>query len=62
MMKEVYRTAKPGARFCIRELLSSQRIPSELTSNFKRNSKLEKQLEEKDRCFIYRFMTGSVEK
>ncbi|NGX61012.1 MAG: hypothetical protein K940chlam9_00490 [Chlamydiae bacterium] len=57
---EVYRTARPGARFCIRQFLSNQKRIS--LPAFKRDQALEKQLEQEDRCFVYRFMTGTIEK
>ncbi len=62
LMKEIHRTAKPGARFCIRELLSRQKIPESLESKFIRNAELEQKLEEEDICFLYRFMTGTLKK
>lgn len=60
LLKAMHRVAKPGARFCIRQFLSSQKIPDELKSLFKRDVELEKQLEQQDKCFIYRFTTGSI--
>lgn len=62
LMHEIYRTAKPGARFCVRELLSRQKIPENLQPKIKRHSDLEKQLEKNEKCFLYRFMVGTVEK
>ena len=58
----IFRCAKPGARFCIRQLMSNHQIPSHLASNFKRNLKLDQQLQEEDRCCVYTFMTGVIEK
>lgn len=62
LMHEVHRTAKPGARFCIREFLSRREIPKNLQPHFKRNLALEQKLEEEDRCFVYRFLVGTVAK
>jgi len=60
LLKAVKRTARPGARFCIREFLSKRQIPSDLKQYFHRNYDLEDELEQDDRCFVYRFMTGHV--
>lgn len=62
MTTEIHRTAKPGARFCIRELLSQQKIPHSIQPYMLRNTALEKKLENNERCFLYRFMVGTVEK
>lgn len=62
LIKNVYRTAKPGARFCIRQFSSNQPWPVEFEAHFKRELSLEKRLEQKDRCFVYRFMVGQVVK
>ena len=60
MLKAIHKTAKPGARFCIRQFLSSQQMPEEIHPFFKRNIELEKKLEATDRCFIYRFIVGNI--
>lgn len=60
LLREVRRVARPGARFCIREFLSRRKIPSDMQPFFNRNHTLEKQLEDDDRCFVYRFQTGVV--
>jgi S-adenosylmethionine-diacylglycerol 3-amino-3-carboxypropyl transferase len=60
LLRGIYRTAKPGARFSIRQFLSFHEIPDNLIPFFSRNSDLEKQLEKEDRCFVYRFMVGSI--
>lgn len=60
LLKAIVRCAKPGARFCMRQFLSSHEIPEELASYFHRNTSLEKDLEERDNCFVYRFMVGEV--
>ncbi|MBS3904124.1 MAG: DUF3419 family protein [Simkania sp.] len=62
LVREVVRTAKPGARCCFRQFMSLQEIPEEWTSSFRRNKDLEKKLEEADRCFVYRFMVGNIVK
>lgn len=62
LMRAVHKAARPGARFCVRECMSCHKIPDELTPAFQRNSELEQHLERKDRCFIYRFMTGTIKK
>ena len=54
------KTAKPGARFCIRQFLSSYEIPDHLRSYFNRDMGLEKRLEKQDNCFVYRFMVGTI--
>lgn len=60
LMHAVHRTARPGARFCFRECMSRREIPEALQTHFKRNHALEQKLEEADRCFVYRFLVGTV--
>lgn len=60
LIHAIYRAAKPGARFSIREFLSRHQIPEELKPFFKRDSELEKHLEKTDRCFVYHFMVGQI--
>lgn len=55
-----FRAAKPGARFCIRQLLTAYSLPEELTPYIQRDEELESSLEQEDRCCIYRFLTGRV--
>lgn len=62
MVKEIVRTAKPGARFCLRQFLSNHTLPEEVLPFFKRDTILENTLEKEDRCFVYRFMVGSIVK
>lgn len=62
MMREVQRVAKPGARFSIRQFLSNHKVPEEMQSAFYRDSALENKLEKEDRCFVYRFMAGTIKK
>lgn len=60
LMHQIKRTAKPGARFCLREFLSRREIPKELKPHFRRNPLLEEKLEAQDCCFVYRFMVGNI--
>lgn len=60
LLRGVHRAAKPGARFCIREFLSRRHIPEDLQKHFQRDLKLEEHLEERDRCFVYRFLAGNL--
>lgn len=60
LLKAMIKTARPGARFCLREFLSSHQIPDELKPHFVRDHALEKELEDEDNCFVYRFIVGSV--
>lgn len=60
LLAEMIRTARPKARFCIREFMSSHTIPTPLSSHFTRNYALEQELEAQDRCFIYRFKVGTL--
>ena len=62
LISQIYRTAKPGARFCLRQFSSNQQIPSDYEQYFKRELFLEKKLEKEDRCFVYRFMVGEIVK
>ncbi|PJD97802.1 MAG: hypothetical protein CK425_01340 [Parachlamydia sp.] len=60
LISQVVRTAKPGARFCIRQFSSNHPLPQGLANHFERDLKLEKKLEEEDSFFVYRFMTGKI--
>lgn len=60
LLLEIQRTAKPGARFCLRQSLSDHFFPEKLTKYFSRDLDLEKRLESQDRCFVYRFFAGTV--
>lgn len=62
LMFAVYRTATPGARFSIRQFLSFHEIPIDLRERFQRDLALEQELENEDRCFVYRVMVGSIAK
>ena len=60
LLKELHRTAKPGARFSIRQFMSRRMIPKELAPLFSRDLPLEKELEHQDNCFVYHFTVGTV--
>ena len=62
MIQAVYRCAKPGARFSIRQFLTKYKIPKKMSSYFERDTDLEKQLSDEDRCFVYTFTTGTIKK
>ena len=62
LAKAVFKAAKPGARFCIRQCMSRYELPREIAPYFQRDSKLENDLEMEDRCFIYNFLVGHVKK
>lgn len=62
LLRSLCRVAKPGTRFCMRQFLSYYDIPQDLQSTFVRDHTLEKKLEEEDRCFVYRFMVGTIKK
>ncbi|MCH9625116.1 MAG: hypothetical protein S4CHLAM123_02850 [Chlamydiales bacterium] len=62
LVEGIFRSAKPGARFCMRQFLSNHQLPAHLAPHFKRNSALEQELQNEDCCFVYRFMTGTIEK
>jgi S-adenosylmethionine-diacylglycerol 3-amino-3-carboxypropyl transferase len=54
------KSARHGARFCLREFLSKRNIPSVLMSQFERNKQLERNLEVEEVNFVYRFITGVI--
>lgn len=62
LIAHIYRTAKKGARFCLRQFLSCHQIPDFHAHAFQRDYALEKQLEKEDRCLVYRFMVGTIVK
>ncbi len=59
---EILRTARNGARFCIRQFLSGQTFPEGIRSHFHQEQSLEQELEYLDKNFVYRFMVGSIKK
>ena len=60
LIEGIYKTAKPGARFCMRQFLSGQQIPQKYLPHFKRDHALEDELQKQDNCFVYRFITGEI--
>lgn len=60
LLNNIHRTARPGARFCIRQFSSNHKLPDDFDCRFKREHALEKQLESEDQCFVYRFLIGEV--
>lgn len=62
IVRGIVRTAKPGARFCIRQFLSKHQIPADLIPHLRRDFALEKELEQEDRCFVYSFLCGTIRK
>jgi S-adenosylmethionine-diacylglycerol 3-amino-3-carboxypropyl transferase len=60
LLNNIVKTAKPGARFCLRQFLSSYEIPANLQPFFMRDHALEKKLERQDNCFVYRFFVGTI--
>lgn len=62
LLKAILKTAKPGARFSIRQFMSEQYIPDYLKKHFVRDSLLESKLDKEDHCCVYRFMVGTIEK
>lgn len=60
LSKAIVRTSKPGARFCIRQLMSRYSLPKEVSYFLKRDIQLEHALEQQDRCFLYHFTVGNV--
>lgn len=62
LLLAVYKAARPGARFCMREFMSRRKIPQHLQPVFFRDTELEQQLEKQDRCYVYRFMVGHIAK
>jgi S-adenosylmethionine-diacylglycerol 3-amino-3-carboxypropyl transferase len=62
LLKQIVRTARPGARFCIRQMLSSYQLATSVQPFMRRQPHLEREIEAGDRSFVYRFMVGTVEK
>jgi S-adenosylmethionine-diacylglycerol 3-amino-3-carboxypropyl transferase len=62
LTKAVVRTAKPNARFCMRQFMSNYQIAPQWTKYFKRDEELEKKLTAQDNCFVYRFTVGKIKK
>lgn len=62
LIRAICYAAKPGARFSIRQFMSDHQFPSECVSLFQRDHKLEQELQDEDKCFVYRFMAGTINK
>lgn len=62
LVEGIFHCAKPGARFCLRQFLSNHQIPPKLSPHFQRNAALENELQNEDRCCVYRFITGTIKK
>ncbi|MCF7852432.1 MAG: BtaA family protein [Simkaniaceae bacterium] len=60
MLRAMIHCAKPKARFCIRQFLSDHQIDKDIQGHLHREPTLEKELDEEDKCFLYRFMTGAI--
>lgn len=60
LLRAILKTSKPGAKFCLRQFMTSHEMPKDLKPHFVRDSALEKRLEETDSCFVYRFMVGKI--
>lgn len=60
LLKAMYRTAKPGARFCMRQLMTRYKIPEGLKPYFARELDLEEKLEANERAFVYHFTVGKI--
>lgn len=60
LIKAIYKTAKPRARFCMRQFMSGHQFPKEFVSRFKRDPVLEDELQKQDNCFVYRFIAGEI--
>ncbi|MDR3624196.1 MAG: DUF3419 family protein [Chlamydiales bacterium] len=60
LLQAIQRTARKGARFSIRQFMSSQKIPLTLENVFQRDLELEKMLEREDHCCVYQFTIGHI--
>jgi S-adenosylmethionine-diacylglycerol 3-amino-3-carboxypropyl transferase len=60
LLRGVQHSAAPEARFCIRELLAHHEWPAREAERLRRESALERQLEDDDRSFAYSFLAGEV--
>ncbi len=60
LIQAIFKTAKPGARFCMRQFLSGHQLPKPFLPHFKRDHGLEEELQKQDNCFVYRFITGEI--
>lgn len=62
LLTGIHYAAKPNARFCLRKLMCGNIIPSHLSSHFIRDLPLETKLEKEESNFVYRFLTGTINK
>lgn len=62
LLNGIIHSAKPNARFCLREFMSLRHVPSHLKPILKRAPVLEKKLEKEESNFVYRFIAGEVDK
>jgi S-adenosylmethionine-diacylglycerol 3-amino-3-carboxypropyl transferase len=62
LVEGIFLCAKPGARFCLRQLLTNHQIPDRLAPYLQRNFVLERELQEEDCCCVYNFMVGTIKK
>jgi S-adenosylmethionine-diacylglycerol 3-amino-3-carboxypropyl transferase len=60
LLEAIAHAGREGARFCIRQLLTSRQIPEALRSRLRPDPELARRLEERDRCFVYAFLAGTV--
>ena len=62
LLNVIVHSAKPGARFCLRQFLSNHKIPNHLKHHFCQEPELERKLERKDRACVYHFNVGVIKK
>jgi S-adenosylmethionine-diacylglycerol 3-amino-3-carboxypropyl transferase len=62
LVEGIFRSARPGARVCMRQLLTNHKIPEHLAPHFKLNPELDAELQNEDRCCVYTFLTATIEK
>jgi len=62
LLSEVIRTAKHGARICIRLFLVHYEIPDKFMNTIIRETDLEDELARTDRSFVYRFIIATIKK
>lgn len=60
LLEQMIRTARPGARFCIRQFLSRYTIPEDLRRFIRREAPVESALRDNDLSFVYDFCVGSI--
>jgi S-adenosylmethionine-diacylglycerol 3-amino-3-carboxypropyl transferase len=60
LLAGIRRTARSGARFCMRQYMSRYEIPINLQKEFKREPHLETLLEKEDRAFVYHYIVGEI--